>query len=425
VEAVGAVPVTVRKGDEASLSSDLAALLDQPLPEDGGPLASLVSLSFGTDRSAVALLIHHALMDGRGAGAVLQQVLRMVETGERANPSCAAVPPPSPLRDRLASEPRTARTARDVVSAVRAERAGLPSPDRYPFHARHVPTRRTRVHAILVEPVSRLVSAAREANATVHGLVAAAALQSAAALDGEGSKRALTLAVATPTDLRGQVEHPLADDDVMLATGLLCTPYTVAGDAPDLAGHISEQTHREFARGESQLFYRLARAGSFAATEAGRDQLASWLDAAPANIAISNPRIVSAAGDPAWVRSLSLTLSPSANQLAFVALATYRDRLTARDHHRRREAPATGGRRVRRRLGAPNRIATGAQQRGRVGRSPSHGTPADHETRRVGQGDFEPRSAPPAPIGAEPVDVDDLFVDAVGLAVVAHGQPRL
>ena len=76
------------------------------------------------------------------------------------------------------------------------------------------------------------------------------------------------------------------------------------------------------------MFYRLARPGSFAATEAGLDQFASWLDAAPANIGISNPGVVGSAGDPAWVRSLSLMLSPSANQLAFVVLTTYRERLT-------------------------------------------------------------------------------------------------
>jgi hypothetical protein len=163
-----------------------------------------------------------------------------------------------------------------------------------------VPTRRTRLDTIVVEPVDRLVSAARAAKATVHGLV----------------------------DLRGHVEPPLSDDEVTMATGLLCTPYTVTGDAAELARRISEQTHREFARGESHLFYRLARASSYAPTERGLDQFASWLGAAPANIGVSNVGVVGSERDPAWMRSLSLTLSPSANQLAFVTLTTYRDRLT-------------------------------------------------------------------------------------------------
>ena len=162
----------------------------------------------------------------------------------------------------------------------------------------------------------------------------------------------------------------------MLATGLLCTPYTVAGDAPDLARHISEQTHRESRPGESQLFYRLARPASFAATEAGLDEFASWLDAAPTNIGISNPGVVGSAGDPAWVRSLSLMLSPSANQLAFVVLTTYQKSHRA-DHDRRGEAPETGGRCIRRRSGREDRHTADARPRGCgcVGRSPGDGTP--------------------------------------------------
>ncbi len=115
---------------------------------------------------------------------------------------------------------------------------------------------------------------------------------------------------------------------MILATGLLCTPYAVARDASDLPRRISEQTHREYARGESHLFYRLARADSFSATEAGLDQFTSMLNAAPQNIAVSNLGVVRDEEDPAWVRSLFGALSPSANQLAFVALTTYRDRLS-------------------------------------------------------------------------------------------------
>jgi hypothetical protein len=189
-----------------------------------------------------------------------------------------------------------------------------------------VPTRRTRLHTIVVDPVGQLVSAAREAGATVHGLVAAAALQSAAALFADG--RQVTLAVATPTDLRVPVGDASSEDEVTLATGLLSTPYTVDADVPELARRISVQTHRELARGEGHLFYRVARSGSFAATESGLDRFASWLGAAAPNIGVSNVGVVQSGGDPAWMRSLRLALSPSANQLAFVGLTTYRDRLT-------------------------------------------------------------------------------------------------
>jgi hypothetical protein len=58
------------------------------------------------------------------------------------------------------------------------------------------------------------------------------------------------------------------------------------------------------------------------------DQFASWLSAAPMNIGVSNPGVVASEHDPPWLRSLSLALGPSSNQLAFVVLTTYRDHLT-------------------------------------------------------------------------------------------------
>jgi phenolphthiocerol/phthiocerol/phthiodiolone dimycocerosyl transferase len=325
VEAPAPITLSVCESNAASLTADLAALLDQPFPEDGRPMVRLVSLPIGPKRSAVVLLAHHALIDGQGAVVALRDLFRAVESGACADPSMTVTPPP-PLHDRFPPEQRAARYVRDVLSEVRAERSGLPAPTEYPFHARQEPRRRTRLHALLIDPVNVLVSAARGARTTVHGLVAAAALESAAALLGVGRKQVLT--VASPTDLRSRVQPPLPPGEVMLATGLLCTPYTVAGDTSHLARRISEQTHRELARGESHLFYRLARAGSYAATEAGVDQFASWLGNAPLNIAISNLGVMESAGDPAWVRSLSASLSPSANQLAFVVLTTYRGRLT-------------------------------------------------------------------------------------------------
>jgi hypothetical protein len=327
VDAPAPITISVFESTAASLTADLAALHDQPLPENGGPMVRLVSLVLGPGRSAVVLLTHHALIDGQGAVVALRDMLRAVESGASADPDITVTPPP-PLHDRFPPEQRGARSVRDVLSDVRAERSGLPAPNDFPFHARHMPIRRTRLHVLLIDPVHALVSAARGAETTVHGLVAAAALQSAAALLGDGHREEQVLAVASPTDLRSRVEPPLPPGEVMVATGLLCTPYAVAGDTPQLARRISAQTQRELARGESHLFYRLARAGSYAATEAGLDAFASWLDSAPPNIGISNLGIVESEGDPAWVRTLGVSLSPSANQLAFVVLTTYRDLLT-------------------------------------------------------------------------------------------------
>jgi hypothetical protein len=124
------------------------------------------------------------------------------------------------------------------------------------------------------------------------------------------------------------VAPPLSDDEVMLAVGLLCTPYRVSEDAGvTLARAISEQTRREVARGESHLFYRFARAGAYAATDEEIASFACSIAASPQNAAVSNLGVVAERGDPPWVRSLSFALGPSPNQVAFVAATTYRGAL--------------------------------------------------------------------------------------------------
>ena len=87
------------------------------------------------------------------------------------------------------------------------------------------------------------------------GTIDAALLEAAAALFEAQEARALFL--ASPTDLRPRVEPPLPADDVMLAIGMLCTPYLVSEESGDtLAGDIGRQITREVARGESHLFNR-------------------------------------------------------------------------------------------------------------------------------------------------------------------------
>jgi hypothetical protein len=219
---------------------------------------------------------------------------------------------------------RAPRAAVDVLAAIRAERDGG-VPNAFPCHRRDATARRSRLDCLVLEPgrLEQLAAAARGEGATVHGTLAAAVLQASATLLAGTDDPWVCL--ATPTDLRRRLEPPLPDDEVMLAIGLLCTPYLVARDeSTTLARAISEQTRREVARGESHLFYRFSRAGAYAATDEGLASFARSISASPQNVAVSNLGVVADRGDPPWVRSLSFALGPSPNQLAFVAATTYR-----------------------------------------------------------------------------------------------------
>lgn len=133
--------------------------------------------------------------------------------------------------------------------------------------------------------------------------------------------------LATPTDLRRRVEPPLGDDTVMLATGMLCTPYTVGAADDVLARAITEQTRREIDRGESHLFYRFAHADRFPASDDGIAAFAAALASAPQNVAVSNMGVLDDADDPTWVRWIGSTLGTSSNQPAFLTAVTYRGQL--------------------------------------------------------------------------------------------------
>jgi len=171
-----------------------------------------------------------------------------------------------------------------------------------------------------------LVTRSRAGGVSVTGSIDAALLEATAALFEGREPRALFL--ASPTDLRPRVEPPLPADDVMLAIGMLCTPYLVSEESRDtLAGDIGRQITCEVARGESHLFYRFARTGTFPATDAGIESFRAWVAETPQNVTLSNLGVVADAGDPPWVISLSALMVPGPNQVAFVCATTYRGRI--------------------------------------------------------------------------------------------------
>jgi hypothetical protein len=331
VEASGEIPLSVMTG-RADDAGAIGWMLNRPFDPDPSPLVRCVYVEGeGDGRSLLALVVHHALVDARGGVRALQQMLRWLADGDggatAGDPGAPSVAVPAALHERFPEELLKPRAVVEILSTIRAERDGQAEPSAFPFHARDAAARVSQSAALVVDPpaAAELVAGARRAGASVTGAVAAAVLQAGAALFGDGEDR--TICLATPTDLRVRVTPPI-DDDVVLAVGLLCTPYLVSGEtAGTLAAEISTQTTREVARGESHLFYRFARAGAFAPSDEGIESFGHAMAATPQNIAVSNAGTIDDAGDPPWVRRMTFVLSPSANQVAFVSVTTYRGEL--------------------------------------------------------------------------------------------------
>jgi hypothetical protein len=327
VKVDAAIPLTIKPVEGGDWVDVVEGGLDVPFGSTSEPLVRCLYMPIdGEERSVVVLMAHHAVADGRGIVRAVQDVVRRIEKEEPPQSRPADVPPP--LHDHFPAELRTSRAALDVLGTVRSERQAHPAAATYPFHARQVEGRRSRLNRLVIDPelAGALRVDARAHGATMTGVLAAAVLESCCGLFDEPEDRMLCL--ATPTDLRQRVVPSLPDDGVFCAVGLLCTPYLVHPSSnPDLGRQVSEQTDREVARGESHLFYRFARASAFAATDDGMDAFADWMSATPQNLALSNVGVIDDRGDPDWVRSCSVVLSTSSNQVTFVVASTYRERL--------------------------------------------------------------------------------------------------
>ena len=326
VEVAGAIPLTVLPLGHGE-AVPIHQLLVWPFEPAPSPAARCFSLPVdGRDRSVVVVMVHHAMLDGKAGMRLAQDVLRWVDTGGAGIPLAPGAVPP-PLHERFPPELRASRRVLDVLAQVREEREGTVAPTAFPFHARDVTTCAPRYDTLVLPPdaTRRLLREASAAGASVTGVLAAALLQSAAALFDTDASRALLLASAT--DLRTRVDPPLPEDDAMVAIGMLCTPYLVSEESSTLARDIGDQIAREVARGESHLFYRFARTASFTTTDAGLEAFARWAAGLPQNLTLSNLGVVAHADDPSWVRRLSVTMIPGPNQVAFVTATTYRSEL--------------------------------------------------------------------------------------------------
>lgn len=323
VKVDGPIPVSVRPlqpGDAVPI----AEMHVMPFLEAPHPLVRCLSFPIaGEDRSVIAIVMHHVFLDGSSGMNLVRQFARALDGDETGLAPSDEVP--AALHSRFTPEVASPRAAVDVLSAVRAEREGQPSPAVFSFHDRHAPATIPRNDLLVVDgaALDALLARAKPAGATVTGVVDAAFLESAAELFDDDEPRWICLASAT--DLRHRVDPPLPFDDMQLAIGMVATPYLVSETKRDtLPRDIADQIAREVARGESHLFYRFARTATYPPTDEGLATFAKWVDSTPQNITISSVGRIDDAGDPPWLRRIAATMVPGPNQISFTAAMTYR-----------------------------------------------------------------------------------------------------
>jgi hypothetical protein len=323
VEVDGDIPVVVRPLASGELVPT-AEMQVWPFPEAPHPLVTCIYMPIvGEDRSVLALIMHHVFLDGSSGLYLMRQFARALAGTEHDLEVSHEVPPA--LHSRFSPELTSARGATQVLGAIRAERAGQPAPDDFPFHDRLGAATHPR-HDLLVvggDDMAALRAAAKAQGATVTGYLGAALLESAAALFDDEAPRWICLASAT--DLRPRVDPPLPHDDMQLAIGLLCTPYLVSAETSGtLARDVGDQIRREVERGESHLFYRFARTAGYAPGDEGVAAFRKWVDSTPQNVTLSSTGLQDDTGDPSWVHGITATMTPGPNQISFISVTTYR-----------------------------------------------------------------------------------------------------
>lgn len=352
----GRLAFVPRPGARASLSREtaddwraaLAERLAQPFGPGDAPLLRAHWFERPGGRWAFAIVFHHAIGDGR-SGMRLVKALLDEARGVRAQSG-----PIAPRPSLMALFPHALAGAEGVVLANewkgQLRREPLrPAP--VPGFAREAgPVRPAIVPIHLEEPVvAALARRAREAGASVHGLIGAAELVAARGLFDAGRGDSPVLMLTSPVDLRRNLAAILDDATPGFYVTLLSSLAAVPGpdDLLPLAKFVTEDLRRQLAQGCGHLFYHLVPpAEAIPATAEGIAGFAAYMQRMPTAFVLSNVGRVEAMPEARGVRvdEISFALCPMAHQPLFVAASTWGGRLTLNVvHDAARFAPQAAG----------------------------------------------------------------------------------
>ena len=336
----GRLAFVPRPGARVSLSREsagdwraaVAQRLAQSFEPGDAPLLRAHWFERPGGRWAFAIVFHHAIGDGR-SGVRLVKALLDEARGVRAQ-SGPVAPRPSLMAlfpHALAGADGLAR-AQEWKAALRREPL-RPAP--VPGFAREGgPTRPAIVPVHLEEPVvAALARRAREAGASVHGLIGAAELVAARGLYDAGQGESPVLMLTSPVDLRASLAAILDDATPGLYVTLLSSLAAVAGagDLLPLAKFVTEDLRRQLDQGCGHLFYHLVPpAETISPTAEGIAGFAAYMQRMPTAFVLSNVGQVAALPEARGVRvdEVSFALCPMAHQPLFVAASTWGGRLT-------------------------------------------------------------------------------------------------
>ena len=299
---------------ESTIRFDLAA----------GPLVRCAVVGDGT---AVLVVAHHTLLDGRGL-AQLAFVFAGVLADETApidhpltGGTVALEPYVAPAHSWTGRRTEMLALARQVRDEDGFVGKAAPPPWHDPApEAERAPGFIT--FGLTAEESRRVLDWSRSIGATVQGALSAAFLDTLAEL-APGAER---VGLSTIVDLRAHCEPP-ADTFIGQAAALMEASYPLGGDPAEAARSVSASVRQRFDRGEAELFLALSGVDRLSVGEASDKTVHRWISGATPSATISNLGLLSGTA-PDSLTQVTFALAPTPNQAIFVAASTYRGRMS-------------------------------------------------------------------------------------------------
>jgi hypothetical protein len=277
----------------------------------------------GLNRSRIALIAHHAIADGRGGIAELQNFVRYLG-GSVVQPQQHLSTPRVAVRDKYPWQ----GDRKELLALLRAlgdRNRELGPPEPVPWPA--VTLERRPRFAPLVQDVGtapRLADAAGRGGARMFPAMAAAAMVSAVrrVVDrGEG-----TLQLNVSVDLAS--EHAHVDRPPAMNVGVVSQRQHVQVAEPwQLARDVTSALRTSLKRGEGELFFHLSRVEKVQDLAAGTALVASAIEAAAPAVSVTHIGTIDAADDPEWLTTIWANQAPTPNQIIQAVSLEYRGRL--------------------------------------------------------------------------------------------------
>jgi len=290
-----------------------------------GPLARC-ALVDDRQRPAVVLSVHHAALDGRPI-TQLGLLLARVLAGETDLTGHPLTRPTLPLKELTAPERDWSLRRTEMVAtarAIRADEGFVGNAEPLPWHDAGLDAERDLCFVpfqLSAEESRGLIRWAKASNATVYGALAAAVMETAAALT-PGLGR---IGLSTAVDL-GSRALPALGGIIGSSAAVIAGSYGLREDPAAMAREVSDDVRHRIDRGEGELFFALSGAERLPVGDATDGVVRRWTAGSAATICVSNIGVVAGEAPPS-LRGLTIGLAPTPNQVSFIVATTFGDRL--------------------------------------------------------------------------------------------------